>query len=236
MNVVLRTNTQGLPRGHCGSVSILLGSSNKTTMCFLLPHDSPWAPLLTILHLFPRRKKGMPRGRRKKVPPFKMKKPPSLLQPRMRRWRCQGRAATRRRWLRRQKVSRAGAVAGGALLSIPGFATPHVASPSLQMSVLTAASLVTPKSHQGDSVPQHKVLVAFWMPLDFMLARSVLDHCPLPVSVWTDGYFWEPLATGFHQQTLQQHPAYPGLARLCAHIITLTVFPSREKSLHTQQG
>lgn len=68
---------------------------------------------LTFLFLFPRRKKEMLRERRKKAPPLRTRKLPSLLWLRMRRWRCQERVATRRRWPRRPKV-RCPGTAGGA--------------------------------------------------------------------------------------------------------------------------
>lgn len=75
-------------------------------------------------------------------------------------------------------------------LCCPVTCTVHGLSGAANVS--THKGSVTPKSHRGDGVPQHKALVAFWVPLDFTLARSVLDHCPPPVSGWMDSYFWEP--------------------------------------------
>lgn len=67
---------------------------------------------LTFLFLFPRRKKEMLRERRKKAPPLRTRKLPSLLWLRMRRWRCRERVATRRRWPRRPKVRFPGTAGG----------------------------------------------------------------------------------------------------------------------------
>lgn len=78
----------------------------------------------------------------------------------------------------------------GEALSSPGFAVRlwqrHRARPLQGCKCQHSQGVVsvTPKPHQGDSVPQHKVLVASWMPLAFTLVRSALDRCPPPISVW----------------------------------------------------
>lgn len=102
---------QGVP----GNVSIPLDDLGRiSALCFPI---TPHRLCLSLFFLFFRRKKGTPRGRRKKAPLFRTRKPPSLPQLRTRRWRCRGRVATRRRWQRRQKVRQVRAVAGNVLSS-----------------------------------------------------------------------------------------------------------------------
>lgn len=94
----------------------------------------------------------MPRERRKKAPPFKTKKLPSLLQLRTRRWRCRGQVAMRRRWPRRQKVRQRGGCGGGmhsallALLCSCSRGTAHGLSGAANVSTCRGSCL-SPQSH-----------------------------------------------------------------------------------------
>lgn len=175
-SLVLRGFTQN--RGSLAVRATLLTLWAEPVLC------SPMAPswlCLSLFFLFSRRKKGTPRGRRKKAPLFRTKKPPSLPQPRTRRWRCQGRVATRRRWQRRRKVRQVRAVAGN-VLSSAGFAARS------QMSALTRG--LSPQSHTQGTVSHS--------------TRGILDACgfhackecpgSLPSSrVCLDRWlFWEP--------------------------------------------
>lgn len=89
----------------------------------------------------------------------------------------------------------AGGLRWGDALSSPGFAVQlqqrHRTQPlqGCKCQRLQGVMSVTPKPHRGDGILQHELLMAFGMPLDFMLERSALDHCPPPVSVWRDVYF-----------------------------------------------
>lgn len=86
----------------------------------------------------------------------------------------------------------------------------------------------TPEPHRRDSIPEHEVLVVFWMPLDCTLVTSVLDHCPPPVSVWMV-IFGSPLVSDFHQHVLYMLPAYQGLACLNALVNRISwCFPPKK--------
>lgn len=162
---------QGVP----GSVSIPLNPLGRiSALCSpITPHRLCLSPFF----LFLRRKKGTPRGRRKKAPLFRTKKLPSLPQLRTRRWRCQGRVATRRRWQRRQKVRQVRAVAGNVLSSAGSAASSRAANVS---------------THRGLSPQSHTEVTLSHS------TRGILDasgfhackECPgsLPSScVWMDG-------------------------------------------------
>lgn len=127
-----------IPLDPLGRISALCSPMTSHRLC------------LSPFFLFFRRKKGTPRGRRKKAPLFRTKKPPSLLQLRTRRWKCQGRVATRRRWQRRQKVRQVGAVTGNVLSSAGSAAW------SWQRPLCTASSRAANVStHRGLSPQSH---------------------------------------------------------------------------------
>lgn len=148
---------RGLTQGDGGGFSSPLSPSGRTSA---VSSPSLLSFLLTILCLFPRRKKGTPRGRRKKAPPFKTKKPPSLPRPRTRRWRCRGRAAMRRRWPRRRKV-RLGGLRRGGRPALSQLCCTVVAealcttAPGLQTSALMGGSRLSPQSHTEVTASRH---------------------------------------------------------------------------------
>lgn len=96
-----------------------------------------------------------------------------------------------------------GAAARGTRSAIPallhghGGGTAHGLSRAADVSAGGGGSYLSPhRHHRGDGIPQREVLVAFCVPLGFTLARSALDHCPPPVSVWRDVYFGKVVQCG----------------------------------------